>query len=198
MSTPACPGRPGSRRAPQLSATADRAVKAAERQSAEAAAALLRALRESCFVHCEPADTLPRVLALAATVDAVDAERLRTDFDRDEVVAAFIADREETRRAQRVRQAAPGDARRQRQCQADGDGWRYAFPTIVFRGSGGERTVPGWQPWAPTSTHWTRLSREVQLTLVRIPTLDDAQATWPTMTEHEVDFLCGSARPVAG
>lgn len=179
------------RRAPQLSAIADRAVKAAERQSTQAAAALLRALRESCFVHCEPADTLPRVVALAETIDVVDANRLRADFDSDEVVAAFIADRDETRRPNdyvlHLQETHDGKGN----AKPDGDGWRYAFPTILFRGSGGEHTVPGWQPWDAYVDAMEAAEPGSSADPRPDPTLDEALATWPTLTEFELGYLTG-------
>src|SRR5205085_6238458 len=125
------------------SAIAGQAVKAAQQQSAAAAAALLRAIRESCFVHWEPADSMPLVLALAETIDGLDATRLERDFDTDDVVKAFAADREETRRPNdyvlelKETHVGKGNAK------PDGDGWRYVFPTLLFRGPGGEHTVPG-------------------------------------------------------
>jgi protein-disulfide isomerase-like protein with CxxC motif len=184
-------------RAPQLSAVAGRAVKAAELQSSTVAAVLLRAIRESCFVHCAPADTLPRVLDLAETVDGVDATRLRADFDRADVEAAFIADREEVRRPNEyVRQlqethVGKGNAK------PDGDGWRYVFPTILFRGSGGEHTVPGWQPWDSYVAAMERAEPGITADPRPDPTVEQARATWSTLTDFELEFLCGSARPVA-
>lgn len=189
----------GLRRTPRLSAIAGQAVKASQLQSDAASAALLRAIRESCFVYWEPADTLPRVLALAETVVGLDADRLRTDFDRDEVVKAFAADREETRRPNdyvlNLQETHEGKGN----AKPDGDGWRYVFPTILFRGPGGEHTVPGWQPWEayvaameaarPGSTSDPRPD----------PTPDEALQRWSLLTEHEVAFLCGDdARPPAG
>jgi protein-disulfide isomerase-like protein with CxxC motif len=189
----------GLRRAPRLSAIAGQAVKAAQQQSDAAGAALLRAIRESCFVYWEPADTLPRVLALAESVEVVDADRLRADFDSDEVAKVFAADREETRRPNdyvlQLQETHDGKGN----AKPDGDGWRYVFPTILFRGSGGEHTVPGWQPWdayvgameaaVPGSTTDRRPD----------PTADEALATWPLLTERELAFLCGDdARPPAG
>jgi predicted DsbA family dithiol-disulfide isomerase len=181
----------GLKRAPRLSAIAGRAVKAAQQQSDAAGAALLRATRESCFVHWEPADTLPRVMALAEKVPGLDAERLRQDFDRDDVVKAFAADREETRRPNdyvlelEETHAGKGNAK------PDGDGWRYVFPTVLFRGPGGEHTVPGWQPWeayvrameaaVPGSTRDPRAD----------PTPDEALDEWWLLTDRELTFLCG-------
>lgn len=181
--------------APRASAEPARAVKAAQRQGDAVGAALLRALRESCFVHCRPADNKERILALAATIPGLDTERLAQDFDDDATTKAFLADREETRR--------PNDYVRQLQethegkgnakPDGDGGGWRYVFPTLLFRGpggGGGEHTVPGWQPWqryldameaaAPGSTDGGRPD----------PTVDEARAEWPTITDREIEFIC--------
>jgi len=181
-------------RAPQLSAIADRAVKAAERQGIPAAATLLRAIRESCFVHCAPADSLPRVVALAATLDGVDERQLAADFDRDDVIAAFNADREETRRpndyALHLQETHEGKGN----AKPDGDGWRYAFPTILFRGTGGDRTVPGWQPWDAYVDAMEAAEPGSAADPRPDPTLEEALATWPTLTEFELEFLSGSVR----
>jgi len=186
------------RRAPRRSAIAGQAVKAAQQQSVAAAAALLRAVRESCFVYWEPADALPSVVDLARQIPGLDADRLQTDFDSDEVVKAFAADREEVRRPNdyvlHLQETHEGKGN----AKPDGDGWRYVFPTILFRGSGGEHTVPGWQPWAayvaamesaaPGSTSDARTD----------PTPDEALATWPLLTDRELSFLCGDdAQPPA-
>lgn len=183
--------------APAASDTAARAVKAAELQGHRAAAAMLRALRESCFVYSAPADDLDRIVSLARRVDGVDADRLGADIAA--VDAAFAADRAETRRpnehARTIRESqwGKGDAK------PDGDGWRYVFPTLLFRGPGGEHTVAGWHPWAdyvaameaavPGSTESPRAD----------PTPDEALAEWPLLTERELEVLCGpgAAPPAA-
>jgi protein-disulfide isomerase-like protein with CxxC motif len=185
----------GLRRAPRLSAIAGRAVKAAQQQSDAVAAALLRAIRESCFVYCEPADTLPRVLALAETIAEVDVDRLRTDFETEEVAKAFAADREETRRPNDYVLALHETHEGKGNARPDGDGWRYVFPTILFRGAGGEHTVPGWQPWEayvaameaaePGSTSDPRAD----------PTPEQARNEWLSVTDYELSFLCGDGAP---
>ena len=184
--------------APVASETAGRAVKAAELQGADVASSLLRALRESCFVYSSPADGLDRIEALARRVDGVNAERLLVDVAN--VDDAFAADRDETRhpnehaRTIRETQWGKGDAK------PDGDGWRYVFPTLLFRGEGGgEHTVAGWHPWedyvaameaaVPGSTAAPRPD----------PSSDEALAEWPLLTERELEVLCGvGASPPAG
>ena len=176
---------------PLLSAHACRAVKAAQQQDDAVAAALLRAIRESCFVHSAPADTLERVLALAATIPGLDEGRLRADLDTDVVAKGFADDRDETRRPNEYVRTLQETHEGKGNAKPDGDGWRYVFPTLLFRGAGGEHTVPGWQPWEryvgameaaePGSTQSPRSD----------PTPDEALATWPLLTDKELSFLCG-------
>jgi hypothetical protein len=181
----------GLRRAPQLSAIAGQAVKAAQQQGDDAGKTLLRALRESCFVYCEPADTVPRVFALAETVEGVDADRLKADFDSDDVIKAFAADREETRRPNDYVLELQETHEGKGNAKPDGDGWRYVFPTILFRGPGGEHTVPGWQLWEAYIAAMEAAEPGSTTDPRPDPTPDEAHATWPTLTDYELSFLCG-------
>src|SRR5436189_10931 len=74
-------------------------------------------------------------------------DRFHTDFDSDVVHKAFAADREETRRPNEYVLTLQETHEGKGNAKPDGDGWRYVFPTLLFRGLGGEHTVPGWQPW---------------------------------------------------
>ena len=68
---------------------------------------------------------------------------------------------------------------------------RYAFPTLVFRGPGGEHTVPGWMPYdayeqaleasLPGSTADPRAD----------PTVAEALQRWELLTAQELRVLCG-------
>lgn len=178
---------------PSLSADAAHAVKAAQLQSDVAGRALLRALRESCFVHAAPADARERILELASTVGALDAARLAKDVSSIVVDDAFRADRAETRQPNdyvlELRETHEGKGN----AKPDGEGWRYVFPTLLFRGPDGEATVPGWQPWEryveamETASHGcTRGPRPD-------PTPEEAMAEWPLLTDQELSFLCGSS-----
>lgn len=175
---------------PMQSELAARAVKAAERQGSVAADTLLRALRESCFVYSAPADDVERVVALAAHVDGVDADPLRADLSL--VDDAFAADRAETRRPNEYVRTCDETQWGRGNAKPDGEGgWRYVFPTLLFRGPGGEHTVAGWHPWTdyvaameaavPGSTADPRPD----------PTPDEAIAQWPLLTERELAILCG-------
>jgi len=176
---------------PLLSADAARGVKAAQLQNDEIASTFLRAIRESCFVHSAPADTEERVFALAATVPGLDYDRLVTDYASDVVEKAFAADREETRRPNDYVLTLQETHEGKGNAKPDGDGWRYVFPTILFRGTGGEHTVPGWQPWdayvaameaaQPGSTESPRAD----------PSPEEALARWSLVTECELSVLCG-------
>ncbi len=186
-------------RAPVASEAADRAVKAAQLQGDAVAATLLRALRESCFVYASPADTPERILALAGSVAGLDVGRLAADLDGDVVAKAFAADRDETRRPNDYVRMLDETHEGKGNAKPDGDGWRYVFPTLLFRGPGGEHTVPGWQPWGryvaameaavPGSTADPRPD----------PTPEDALATWHLLAARELSFLCGdTAEPPPG
>jgi protein-disulfide isomerase-like protein with CxxC motif len=177
---------------PSLSADAAHAVKAAQLQSDAAGRALLRAVRESCFVYAAPADTLERILPLASAVEGLDTARLTAEVSSSVVDDAFRADRAETRRpndyVRNLQEAHEGKGN----AKPDGNGWRYVFPTLLFRGPDGEATVPGWQPWERYvdameaalhgSTHDARPD----------PTPDEALREWPLLAERELSFICGS------
>ena len=195
----AMPWPVGLRWAPASSAVAARAVKACQLQGDVVARALLRALRESCFVYSAPADSKPRILDLAETVPGTDVRRLAADIDSDEVATTFWADRDETRRPNAyvvsLRETHEGKGN----AKPDGDGWRYVFPTLLFRGPGGEHTVPGWQPWERYPAAMEAAAAESLGPGRPDPEPEEAFATWPLLTERELSFLCGEgARPPAG
>lgn len=184
---------------PLSSGHACRAVKAAQQQDDMIAAAFLRAIRESCFVYGTPADTVERLLALAATVGGIDVDRLASDFEDDGVAEAFTADRDETRRPNdyvvSLRETHEGKGN----AKPDGDGWRYVFPTLLFRGPGGEHTVPGWQPWEAYVDAMEAADRGSTGAPRPDPTPDEALAEWPLVTAKELAVLCGEhAEPPAG
>ncbi|WP_320782135.1 DsbA family protein [Streptomyces sp. CRN 30] len=123
-------------------------ARAAERQGAEVAERVLRRLRETVFVLGEPADTHGLALAAVRGLPGLDAERLAADAAGAEVLDAVRADRAEARRpvpeVLSVADASPhpGAAK-----ETDDGGYRYALPTVLFRGARGCRAVPGWRPF---------------------------------------------------
>jgi predicted DsbA family dithiol-disulfide isomerase len=178
-----------------------RGVVAAGFQGPEVQGALLRRLRDQIFIWGRPADTVTRVVAVARTVPGLDAVSLAADVDSPAALEEYDRCWEETR--------SPNEYVRTLEDDPIGSGHtkieehtgreRYVFPTLLFRGPGGERTVPGWKPYEdyeaaleaalPGSTSSPRPD----------PTPEDAFATWPLLTERELSFLCGEgAKPPAG
>ena len=176
---------------PSLSADAAHAVKGAQLQSDAAGRALLRALRESCFVYAAPADTRERILDLASTVAGLDAARLTEELSSSAVDDAFRADRAETRRPNDYVRNLQETHEGKGNAKPDGDGWRYVFPTLLFRGPDGEATVPGWQPWERYVDAMETASQGSTRDPRPDPTPDEALAEWPLLTERELAFLCG-------
>lgn len=174
---------------------AGRAVKAAELQSDEAGARVLRRMRESIFIYGRPADSTERILENTKGIDGLAHERFAEDLASDLSEKAFKEDWEETRR--------PNDYVRNLQGEWPGIGnmkeseghQRYAFPTVIFKGPDGEATVPGWcesveyeramETAEKGSTHDARTD----------PTPDEYFATWPTATQKELDTLCEGDAP---
>lgn len=176
-----------------------RAVKAAERQGDEAAGRLIRHLREDFYVFGRPSDSPERILASAAAVPGLDSARLARDLEDPAVEEAYQADWEEARRpneaALSVEDPRVGFGRAREQ----NGRMRYGFVTLIFRGPGGDRTVPGFRPWeayveameeaAPGSTASPRPD----------PTPVEALERWPLLARAELEMLCGTgSEPPAG
>jgi predicted DsbA family dithiol-disulfide isomerase len=168
-----------------------RAVKAAELQSDEAGAAVLRRLREQIFVFGEPADTAKRILAAVRGVDGLDQERFVVDLESELAEKSFKEDWEETRRPNEYVMTLEGDWPGIGRAKNTEGHWRYVFPTVVFRGPDHETTVPGWCAYddyeaalefqLPGATDERRPD----------PTAEEAFATWPSLSEKELETLCG-------
>jgi len=172
------------------------AVKAAERQGEPQAARLLRRLREACFVFSTPADARDRILVTAAGIDGLDRDRLAADMRSPEVLSAYEADWQETRNPNRyvleLREDRPGAGNAKQQ---EGR-WRYVFPTLLFRGPGGEHTVPGWQAWERYVEAMDSAVPGSTINPRPDPTVVEAFGEWPLLAEQELAFLCGaSAEP---
>lgn len=124
------------------------AAAAAEEQGPEVAERVLRRLRESAFVRGEPADTPERIAAALRGVPGLDAAALAVAAASAGVRERVARDRAETRAplpevvGLRGSGPHPGGAK-----ELDG-GYRYALPTVLFRGPAGCRVVPGWRPLA--------------------------------------------------
>jgi predicted DsbA family dithiol-disulfide isomerase len=122
------------------------AAKAAERQGPAAGDDALRALREAYFLDGRPPDSDQLIADALAGTPGVDVERVLRDMAEPGVLAGLQADWRETRdpHPSVLGLSAPGPhpgAGKQEE-----HALRYAFPTIIVRGSGGEQLVPGWRP----------------------------------------------------
>jgi len=68
---------------------------------------------------------------------------------------------------------------------------RYAFPTLVFRGPGGERTVAGWMPYEAYIDAMEAVCPGCTTDPRTDPTLAEAFDRWGVLTENELRLLCG-------
>jgi hypothetical protein len=151
----------------------------------------LRRLREASFIWGDPPDTPERCRHATRNLPGLGEGLARKATASTTTRTRFDADFEETRNPNEFVRALTGErmgignakkARHGRQ--------RYAIPTLLFRGAGGEHTVPGWMPYqayedamnaaVPGSTRDPRPD----------PTPDDAFAEWPSLTAAELTFLC--------
>jgi hypothetical protein len=175
-----------------------KAVKAAEQQSDEAGARVLRRLREATFVFGTPADTTERILETVRGVDGLDLDRFSAELSADIVEKAFKEDWDETRRPNEYVMTLEGDAPGIGRAKETEGHWRFVFPTLIFRGPDGEATVPGWNPYElyeeamETTLHGSTRNPRPD------PSPDDVFATWPTASEKELETLTGATKPPDG
>jgi predicted DsbA family dithiol-disulfide isomerase len=125
------------------------AAKAAERQGAQAAEAVLQRLRETTFLDGRPADTAERVHEALSGLSSVDLQRLSVDAASAEILEAVRRDHAETREpcpeVFAIREPGRHPGRAKPLGEDPEDGYRYALPTLVFEGSGGRAVVAGWR-----------------------------------------------------
>lgn len=177
---------------------AGQAVKAAERQGEAVAQAVLRRFRESTFLFGRPPGERDQILESVTGVPGLDSDRFASDLELDEVAAAYQADWEETRRPNdHVRnltgsRVGLGDVK-----HSEGHD-RYAFPTLVFSGPGGQHTVPGWMDYADYEVAMEAALAGSTANPRPDPSPEDAFARWPVLTPVELAALCGAhAEPPA-
>ncbi|MHB9756890.1 DsbA family oxidoreductase [Streptomyces sp. BYX5S] len=163
-------------------------AKAAEVQGAEVAERVLRRLRETVFVLGEPADTLDLALAAARGVPGLDAARLRSDAASETVRDKVRADRAEARRpVADVVTLPPCDSPHPGAAKEtdDGEGLRYALPTVLVRGAAGHRAVPGWRPYGAYLAAVEELSPGLVARDARALPADEALRRHRTLTGPE-------------
>ncbi len=168
-----------------------RAVKAAELQGQEIAAAVLRRLREQVFIFGIGPQTPDEFVEAAKGIPGLDMDRWRTDMASPEVAAAFRADWEETRRPnefiRNLKQEGPMNGEMKHSEGHD----RYSLPTFIFRGPGGEHTVAGYIPYEHYEEALKNALPESARTPRPDPTPEQALSHWGCLTAKELEFLCG-------
>lgn len=161
--------------------------------------AVLRRMREAVFVFGRPPDTPARVLDAVWDTPGLDLERFERELAGQKALAAYQTDWDETRK--------PNDYVRQLEGDWPGignlkqtDGLdRYAFPTLLFRGPGGEHTVSGWCPFEAYVESMEHAVPGSTLDPRPDPAPEEAFERWPLLTPIELETLCGpGAVPPAG
>lgn len=175
------------------------AVKAAELQGQDVARAVLRRFREQIFIFGLGPQTPDEFEAATQGVPGLDQARWRADQLRPDVADAYRADWQETREPNDYVRHLKHDSPMNGELKHSEGHDRYALPTVIFRGPGGDQTVAGWVNYEdyvagleaalPGSTADPRPD----------PTPAQAFERWGVLTAKELAFLCGDdAQPPAG
>ena len=169
-------------------------VKAAEKQGADVADRVLRRFREAVFLYGTPVDHIDQAALALEGVEGLDIGALLRDVAIDEVQQSYLADWEETRKPNDyVRQLAAEDADHLAGPMMKSEGHeRYNLPTFIFKGPGGEKTVPGYRPYEEYEAALEAVSPGIQTTAAADASPDEALARWPTLTNKELEMLCGA------
>jgi protein-disulfide isomerase-like protein with CxxC motif len=172
---------------------------AARLQGDDIALAMLRRMREAIFIFGCPPDTLTRVLDAVQGTPGLDIERFARDLHGPEALVAYRADWEETRKPNAYVRHLQGDWPGIGNLKQTDGRERYAFPTLLFRGPGGEHTVPGWCPFTAYLEAMEKAVPGSTATPRPDPTPNEAFARWPLLTATELAILCGpKAEPPSG
>jgi predicted DsbA family dithiol-disulfide isomerase len=176
-----------------------RAVKAAEMQSDELGARVLRRMREQIFIFGEPADSNELILHAVAGIPGLDMERFAVDLDTEIVDKAFKEDWEETRRPNQYVLTLEGDRPGIGNAKQSEGHWRFAFPTVLFRSADREETVPGWCDYEDYELALEDVAAGSTEERRTNPTPEQYFELWPTATERELEVVCGpGASPPKG
>lgn len=175
------------------------AVKAAERQGLEVAHAVLRRFREQIFVYGIGPQTPDEFDAATIGVAGLDRARWRADQALPEVAAAYRADWQETREPNDYVRNLKHDSPMNGELKHSEGHDRYALPTLIFKGPGGEHTVAGWVPYEEYVAGLEAALPGATADPRPDPTPAQAFERWGMLTGKELSFLCGEeARPPAG
>ncbi len=174
------------------------AVKAVELQGQDVADAVLRRFRERIFVDGIGPQTADEFDAATLGVAGLDHARWRADQARPEVAAAYKADWQETRLPNDYVRHLKHDSPMNGELKHSEGHDRYALPTVIFRGPGGERTVAGWVGYEEYVAGLEAALPGATADPRPDPTPAEAFARWGMLTGQELTFLCGEdAKPPA-
>jgi protein-disulfide isomerase-like protein with CxxC motif len=172
------------------------AVKAAERQGQAVAHAVLRRFREQIFIYGLGPQTADEFEASTRGVSGLDQAQWRVDQTLPEVVAAYQADWRETREPNDYVRNLKHDSPMNGELKHSEGHDRYALPTLIFRGPGGDHTVAGWVAYEDYVKGLEAALPGATADPRPDPTPQQAFEHWGMLTARELAFLCGeNARP---
>ena len=160
----------GPRPRPYGTGPACRLVKAAERQGALQAEAVLRLLRFGWFTTDLVMDEDAALRTVAESVDGLDAEQALADWRSPEVEEAYQSDRAETRNPTQF------SVKLGRTAKSDGPD-RYTAPSLVLRAEGRELVAPGFQPFEAVDVLVMNLVPQADR--LPVPSVDNLLAAYP-------------------
>jgi hypothetical protein len=167
------------------------AVKAAERQGQDVAHAVLRRFRERIFIDGIGPQTPDEFAAATVGVAGLDQARWRIDQARPEITAAYRADWQETREPNDYVRNLKHDSPMNGELKHSEGHDRYALPTLILTGPGGEHTVAGWVHYEDYETALEAALPGSTANPRPDPTPEEAFARWGVLTGQEFSFLCG-------
>ncbi|MFD7183823.1 DsbA family protein [Streptomyces sp. NPDC056637] len=173
------------------------AAKASAEQGADLAEHVLRRLRESTFVLGTPADSYAGVRDVVLGVPGLDLDRLLDGMAAASTWDAVRADRAQTRRPIAQVLELEGTGPHPGRAKELSAGRRYALPTVLFDGPGGQICVPGWQP-VESYFEAARTAAAAPLPGPARMSARDALEQWRTLTGPELAVLTGASQPPAG
>lgn len=169
------------------------AVKAAELQGQAVAHAVLRRFREQIFVFGIGPQSPDEFEAATRGVPGLDQARWRIDQARPEVAAAYRADWLETRQPNDFVRNLKHDSPMNGELKHSEGHDRYALPTLIFRGPGGDQTVAGWVGYEEYVAGLEAALPGATADPRPDPTPAQAFERWGVLTSQELAFLCGEA-----
>jgi protein-disulfide isomerase-like protein with CxxC motif len=168
-----------------------RAVKAAQLQGDTVGQAALRRFRESTFLFGRPPGARQEILNSVGDLPGLDLDQFAADLDGRKAAVGYDADWAETRKPNDHVRNLTGDRPGIGDLKHSEGHDRYAFPTFIFKGPGGEHTVPGWMDYTDYEAAMESASPGSTSAPRPDPTPDEGFSRWPLLTPIEFETLCG-------